>query len=219
MVTGDIIRGESGPGALSSHFGCLLSGPASPLPHSHATSVLIIDGSTDGESPEHTDQLSQVLNQFWDSEAIGVVDQCKLTQDDFPPELTFDWRGGRYQVSLPWKSSIRLNLNCYSLCVGRLNQLYRRLKKKRSLLKEYDDVFNKQIKDGIIEGVTRQQENSYDKHFLPHHGVLREDKSTTKLRVVFDGSAKSNSKNLSLNDCLEKGPNVTPHIFDILLTF
>ena len=79
VVTGDIIRGESGPVALSSHFGWLLSGPASPMPHSHATSALIIDGSTDGESPEHTDQLSQALNQFWDTEAIGVVDQCNLT--------------------------------------------------------------------------------------------------------------------------------------------
>ena len=84
VVTSDIIRGESGPVALSSHFGWLLSGPASPMPHSHATSALIIDGSTDGESPEHTDQLSQALNQFWDTEAIGVVDQCNLTQDDFP---------------------------------------------------------------------------------------------------------------------------------------
>ena len=27
-------------------------------------------------------------------------------------------------------------------------------------------------------------------HFLPHHGVIHEDKETTKLRVGFDGSAK-----------------------------
>ena len=46
-----IIRGESGPVALSSHFGWLLSGPANPMPHSHATSALIIDGSTDGNHP------------------------------------------------------------------------------------------------------------------------------------------------------------------------
>ena len=39
--------------------------------------------------------------------------------------------------------------------------------------------------------------------------MLWEDKSTTKLRDVFDGSAKSNSKDLSVNDCLEKGTNVT----------
>ena len=36
-------------------------------------------------------------------------------------------------------------------------------------------------------------------------------------RVVFDGSAKDGLKDLSLNDCLEKEPNTTPHILDILI--
>ena len=40
----------------------------------------------------------------------------------------------------------------------------------------------------------------------------------TKLRIVFDGSAKTES-HLSLNDCLDKGPNHTPLIFHILLRF
>ena len=54
---------------------------------------------------------------------------------------------------------------------------------------------------------------------MPCHGVIHQDKETTKLRVVFDGSAKDSLKDLSLNDCLEKGPNSTPHIFNILLEF
>ena len=113
------------PVALSSHFGWLLSGPANPVPSEHTISTLIIDGCIDAELLDHTDQLSQALCRFWDTEAIGVVDQCNLAHDDFPPELTFDWRGGRYQVGLPWKSNLRPNSTCYSLCVGRLNQLYR----------------------------------------------------------------------------------------------
>ena len=36
---------------------------------------------------------------------------------------------------------------------------------------------------------------------------------------MFNGSAKAKKENLSLNECLEKGPNLTPHIFDILLRF
>ena len=52
-----------------------------------------------------------------------------------------------------------------------------------------------------------------------HHGVTREDKETTKLCIVFDGSAKDAKTMYSLNKCLEKGPNQFPHIFDILVKF
>jgi len=45
------------------------------------------------------------------------------------------------------------------------------------------------------------------------------DCETTKLRIVFDASAKIDKASLSLNNCLEKGPNGIPHLFDILLKF
>ena len=50
-------------------------------------------------------------------------------------------------------------------------------------------------------------------HYLPHHPVIREDNDTTKVRIVFDASAKGNGP--SLNECVYKGPL----IFDILLRF
>jgi len=37
--------------------------------------------------------------------------------------------------------------------------------------------------------------------------------------VVFDGSAKSTKDDVSLNDCLEKGPNLVPHLFDTVIKF
>ncbi len=51
-------------------------------------------------------------------------------------------------------------------------------------------------------------------HFLPHQAVIRRDKDTTKLRIVFDASAKSTG--LSLNDC---GPKFDQKILDLLLRF
>ncbi|GFX04505.1 DUF1758 domain-containing protein [Trichonephila clavipes] len=54
-------------------------------------------------------------------------------------------------------------------------------------------------------------------YYLPHHGVFRPDKTTTKLRVVFNGSASTTS-GLGLNDLLLKG-EVKEDIFEIMTRF
>ena len=40
-----------------------------------------------------------------------------------------------------------------------------------------------------------------------HKAVVREVVQT-KVRIVYDASAKSSSKNVSLNECLETGPQL-----------
>ena len=54
-------------------------------------------------------------------------------------------------------------------------------------------------------------------HYLPHHAVIRQDKQTTKLRVVYDASAKTDGP--SLNDCLHVGPKFGQNIMDIIVRF
>ena len=53
--------------------------------------------------------------------------------------------------------------------------------------------------------------------YLPHRAVLRNDKKTTRVRIVFDASAKN--KRRSINECLYNGPPLTPLMFDVLLRF
>ena len=48
--------------------------------------------------------------------------------------------------------------------------------------------------------------------------MIRRDKNTTKLRIVYDASAKVN-RNPSLNGCLYKGPYLLPKIVDVLIRF
>jgi len=55
-------------------------------------------------------------------------------------------------------------------------------------------------------------------YVLPHHAVLRQDSSTTKLPVVFDASAKSSTR-VSLNNILMVGPTVQQDHILTLLSF
>lgn len=54
--------------------------------------------------------------------------------------------------------------------------------------------------------------------YLPIHAVHKRTSTTTKVRAVFDASAKS-STGVSLNDILLKGPTVHPPLVDVLLRF
>ncbi len=87
-------------------------------------------------------------------------------------------------------------------------------------MKEYDAIIRNQIELGIVEHVKQPSstdENIRRIHYLPHHAVVRRDKDTTKVRVVYDASAKGNGP--SLNNCLHAGPKFDQTIFDLLLKF
>ena len=105
------------------------------------------------------------------------------------------------------------------LCFNRLKSLQSRLSKDADLFKSYDQIFRDQLAAGIIERVPADKETKVNSHFLPHHGVTPDDKQTSKLRTVFDGSAKSSKFSSSLNECLEMGPNYVPQILDLLINF
>ena len=73
---------------------------------------------------------------------------------------------------------------------------------------------------GHLEHVPEEEiYNGCSNHFyLPHHAVIKESSTTTKLRVVFDGSAKTTA-GISLNDILMVVPTLQPDIFDLLVRF
>ena len=107
--------------------------------------------------------------------------------------------------------------NLGKLC-NRLWKLKERLDKEPEHLKHYNDIIQNQLNKGVVKVVDK--EPSGEKCFeggmtyLPHHEVTREDKSSTKLWIVYDAS--SNGKNgVSLNDCLYKGQYMTPMLYDL----
>ena len=94
--------------------------------------------------------------------------------------------------------------------------LTRRLKSKQ-VLEEYDGVIKDQLNKGIIERVdSREPSITGQMHYIPHYPVIRCSKETTKLRVVYDPSAKTQG-HPSLNDCLYYGQGLLHSIVDVLI--
>lgn len=73
------------------------------------------------------------------------------------------------------------------------------------------------MRRGIVEIADDSTDTRKATHFLLHHAVICMDKTTSKLRIVFDASAKSSGP--SLNNCLYTGPSFGQFIWDILLRF
>eukprot|EP00731_Ephydatia_muelleri_P022433 Em0015g16a len=101
---------------------------------------------------------------------------------------------------------------------SRLLGLLKHLRNDPQILKEYDAVIQEQIRKGIVEIVSDPWNSKAEQvHYLLHHPVIKKDKQTTKLRVVYDASARQDGP--SLNECLYSGPTFGQNIFDIILRF
>ena len=125
-----------------------------------------------------------------------------------------DWR---YEVSVPWKENASKLVSDEAAARARLFSLQRRLDTSPSLKDRYNQVFIDMENSGIIEEVT-ETEVSYPTFYLPHHPVIKESSSTTKIRPVFDASAVG-PNGISLNDCVETGPAMMPDLVGILMRF
>ena len=92
------------------------------------------------------------------------------------------------------------------------------MRQNQTILREYDAIIQDQISKGIVQIVADKKDVSSGKvHYLPHHAVVRSDKQTTKERIVYDASARSNGP--SLNDCHIAGPKFDQKILNIILRF
>ena len=106
---------------------------------------------------------------------------------------------------------------------NRLQSLHYKLTKDHNLLSEYRKIIQHQQRNEIIERMTKLKSETEVKvegtHYSPHHAVVCKDCETTKVCIVYDGSAKNSKEGRSLNDCLQIGDNYIPHIFNMLAKF
>ncbi|XP_063979907.1 uncharacterized protein LOC135163930 [Diachasmimorpha longicaudata] len=122
---------------------------------------------------------------------------------------------GRYMVALPF-NNLKEHLGSSSSQAHRhFLALERKFRVNPDLLQEYRKVMEEYKQLGHMKKVTNEIEDGF---YLPHHAVIKMSSMTTKVRVVFDGSAKSSSKH-SLNDALMVGPTIQDDIFSLIVRF
>ncbi|GFT34281.1 uncharacterized protein TNCV_2157471 [Trichonephila clavipes] len=123
---------------------------------------------------------------------------------------------GRYEVKLPWKCNSENLPSNKELTWKRHLRMMNKLRNGK-FFEDYKSVFRQWEDLNIIERVPEVELNN-ECHYLPHRPVIKLDRSTTKIRPVFDASAREKGKP-SLNDCLYKGVNLIELIPDILDRF
>ncbi|XP_035229427.1 uncharacterized protein LOC118201426 [Stegodyphus dumicola] len=123
---------------------------------------------------------------------------------------------GRFQVCLPWIENRSLLPNYREIAEKRLKSTVKNLR-DGGFLEDYNAIFKSWEDDKIIEIVPEEEVNN-PSHYLPHRAVIRMNSTTTKIRPVFDGSVRTKGSP-SVNDCLEKGPNLIDTVPAIINRF
>ena len=217
FVQNQVVCGEGyGPVAILTRLGYVLSGPVSaPMRNETFSNVTISHVmKTTTAVEEHDIQLIDQVKKFWEYESMGINENDSV-HEDFITNINFT--GDRYEVSLPFKQGHGLIPDNFSLAESRLRKLKNTL--PSSVLNQYDEVIKEQLSSGVIESVNPDEiKKPGHVHYMPHKPVIRSERATTKLRVVYDASSKRDGE-VSLNDCLNQGPSLFPLIFDVLLRF
>ena len=153
------------------------------------------------------------LQKFWDLETLGIKEHETSVYDKFSNDITFADK--KYHVKLPFKDNHPMLPDNYTAALRRLTTSMK-LKNQPEILKQCDGVIREQLHSGLVEKVPQDQiPPPGDVHYLPHRTVVRLDRDTTKVRVVYDASSKVFGP--SLNDCLHIGPSLNLRVHEVAL--
>ncbi|XP_031349539.1 uncharacterized protein LOC116175519 [Photinus pyralis] len=160
---------------------------------------------------------------LWQLDLLGITDPIETVERSeidmkarkYVLETANFNSDGRYEVRLPWVDNHQPLPTNFEIAWKRLLSNVKKLKGQNIFL-EYDEILDNWLSENIIEKVPFSKGDLHC-HYLPHRAVLKPG-STTPIRPVFDASASTPGKP-SLNNCLEKGPNMIALIPNIINRF
>ena len=168
----------------------------------------------------HPSPLESNLSKFWEIEELPASRKLSTEEkacEQHYVENTVRNSDGRYVVRLPFNKKKCTLGESMAQALRRFQLLEKRLINDNNLKLEYCTFLEEYESLGHLS-IVEDFNTSSPGFYLPHHAVVKNDSLTTKIRVVFDGSAKSSS-GISLNETLMNGPTIQDDLFSILVRF
>lgn len=216
LKEGHIKLGDNLPILQNTVFGWIVSGKVSSCQSTHRThSALTVKHNTS------EDRLEDLITAFWE-----IEDTCKHHTKTYEEQAcdrhyTSNVKrqtDGRFIVKLPFANDPTVALGKSKVyAIQRFMSLERKLSRDTKLKEDYTAVLNEYLENDEMELISEKEEPK-NVYYLPHHPVIKESSTTTRVRVVFDASAKTSNNN-SLNDILMVGPTIQRNLASILLSF
>ncbi|XP_049884023.1 uncharacterized protein LOC126379357 [Pectinophora gossypiella] len=212
--------GDKLPILYDTKLGWIISGPISSGHFTLLSNDIRCNLTTLSDTDGSIGDSGINLTRFWQLEEVNSLSNHyspaeKLCEEHFVKNVS-RLEDGRFCVRIPLKQNPAVLGNSLEKATQCLFSLERRLKVNPELSKMYYAFMSEYQSLGHMS--ERQLNLNHHAYYIPHHGVLRENSTTTKLRVVYNASCPTSS-GVSYNDIQMIGPTVQDDLLAILLRF
>ncbi|XP_045466602.1 uncharacterized protein LOC123675299 [Harmonia axyridis] len=213
MCQNRIILGKNKPKLQETTLGWIVTGTINMNKCSQQRSICSLTRLISNE------MLDESLIRFWKTEEIPqrtIYTKEEQYCEDYFEKTTIRKGDGRFVVRLPFAKRVQDIGDSSLVALKRLQSIEKRFKRDENLKNEYVEFMRQYEAMGHMTYV-KNFDNFIDQpsYILPHHAVIKSSSTTTRCRVVFDGSAQTD-KQISLNDLLLVGPNIQDDLFSIV---
>lgn len=210
--------GKHFPRLRETKFGWVVVGDLAVTQRSKAASNVGI--SVDVNSSPHEPSLTQLLRNFWELESCKAVKLYSSEEEQMEEhfqETHSRTNDGRFVVRLPFSRSPELLGNSRGIASKRLSMINRKMSQQSEYSKTYTEFIDEYIALGHCSEVTTPESKS-PHYYIPHFSVTNENSTTTRTRVVFDASCRTEN-DICLNELLMVGPKLQDDLYVHLLRF
>ena len=193
FMTGEVKPGSKDPVAIKTILGWVLNWTFQAQGSSQTSANFCDSHVLKISAIEQKSICNDKFTRFWKIENSNKKENFSMSE--FIQKVEFS--GQKYQTPLPWKNDHEFLPVNFLLAKNRLVSLVNLLTKDPIVLKTYDNIIKSEEAERITEGPTTILKPPGQVHYLPHHPVIRLDKSATKLRVVYDDSSSFEGPSLN----------------------